>query len=71
VGLASLGHSGRCHPARRCVNFLPNAADACDFEDQPDWSIGVRVRLRGYLREGQLEVSHIFNAERLAAEDSL
>lgn len=53
------------------VNFLPNAADACDFEDQPDWSIGVRVRLRGYLREGQLEVSHIFNAERLAAEDSL
>ena len=53
------------------VNFLSNAANACGFEGQSDWEPGTQVRLRGYLREGQLEVSHIFNAERLPADGTL
>ncbi|MEO9969177.1 MAG: thermonuclease family protein [Hyphomonadaceae bacterium] len=50
------------------VNFLSDAAPACDFENSSDWHIGARVQLRGWLNEGQLEVSHVFNAERLGAD---
>jgi len=48
------------------VNFLSNASGACGPDNA--WAEGASVRLRGYLRDGQLEVSHIFNAEVLAAE---
>lgn len=45
------------------VNFLSNAADACDLSPDTAWSVGTQVQLRGWLNNGQLEVSHIFNAE--------
>ena len=46
------------------VNVLTNA-DALCAADTGLWARGDRVRLRGYLREGQLEISHIFNAEQI------
>lgn len=50
------------------VNFLSDAAAACDFESGSVWHVGARVQLRGWLNQGQLEVSHLFNAERLPAD---
>lgn len=49
------------------VHILPNAATLCEA-DNPKWRKGHHVRLRGYLRELELEVSHIFNAERISTE---
>ena len=49
------------------ASILTNASELCDMSSG-DWQAGTRVRLRGYLRESQLEISHIFNAEKMGAE---
>ena len=49
------------------INILTNASALCEAgADQ--WQTGTRARLRGYLRENQLEISHIFNAEKIGTE---
>jgi endonuclease YncB( thermonuclease family) len=47
------------------VNILSNAAALCEA-DNAEWPKGRHVRLRGYLRERELEISHIFNAEQIS-----
>jgi|GEM_PF-248375 len=52
------------------VNILSNASALCEAGETA-WHKGHLVRLRGYLREGQLEISHIYNAESISDDAML